>query len=443
MVGTTARNTGKMEGCRLDDRLNTSTGSLGLNIYLLFVVSWFLHLPSRVPFLGEIRFDFVLIAILSLLALLGRQKDEHPVSLTDKLLRILIAYSIMTIPFVNWPGSVVKVGLPSLTRAIVFYYFTISFIKTSRDLKRFLFVFLACQCWRVFEPLYLHVTEGYWGDVASMDSGSEILSRLSAAPHDHLNPNGLAFIICTVFPFLYYLSGLSWKHKVVFSGLTPAFLYCLAMTGSRSGVIALAGAFIMIVVKSKNRTALVIIGVLVALVAYSALAPDMKDRYLSILGEGEKNRGTFEWRVKGVEENTRIILRRPIFGHGLGTSRETNANFWGNDQVSHNLYAEIGQELGIAGLFIFILFIGSITNNFIRASKLYRIQNAVVFLKRVVDGMQVWLIMNIIFSFASYGLHSYEWYLFGGLSVVLVRIADSNRTDEIKAGDKTNRELCK
>lgn len=42
--------------------------------------------------------------------------------------------------------------------------------------------------------------------------------------------------------------------------------------------------------------------------------------------------------------------------------------------------------------------------------------------------MQVWLLMNILFSFASYGLSSYEWYLFGGLSVVTARLAKSTST---------------
>ena len=34
--------------------------------------------------------------------------------------------------------------------------------------------------------------------------------------------------------------------------------------------------------------------------------------------------------------------------------------------------------------------------------------------------------MNILFSFASYGLSSYEWYLFGGLIVVTKRLATEN-----------------
>jgi O-antigen ligase len=166
------------------------------------------------------------------------------------------------------------------------------------------------------------------------------------------------------------------------------------------------------------------VGVLVFVVGYWAVAPDMKDRYLSIFGEGEKNRATFEGRLEGVKGDFYVALRRPIFGHGLGTSREANANFSGNAQLSHNLYTEVGQELGIAGLLIFMLFVGSVSVNFVRANKLLSQQERLLFAGKLVDAMQVWLLMNIISSFASYGLSTYEWYLFGGLSVVVRRVSE-------------------
>jgi putative inorganic carbon (hco3(-)) transporter len=413
--------------------------NIPLKIYLLFVASWFLHLPSRVPFLGTMRFDFVLIGILCVFAVLGRDKNRPPASHTDKLLLVLIAYSVLTLPFVEWPGSVLRFGLPNFIKAIVFYYFTISFVKTERDVKSFMLVFLACQSWRVLEPLYLHITEGYWGDKASMMGGSEILDRLSSAPHDVVNPNGLASVICTIFPFIYYLAALSWKHRLAFAVLTPPLLYALALTGSRSGVVGLGIIFAGILMKSRNRIVLGVIGLVVVVIGYGALAPDMKDRYLSIFGEGEKNRATFEGRLQGIKGDIDVVLQRPIFGYGLGTSREANANIRGNDQLSHNLYTEVGQELGLVGLFIFLLFIGSITINFIKASKMYPVQEKVVFSKRVVYAMQVWLLMNIISSFASYGLSSYEWYLFGGLSVVMRTLSEVESAEGLVPAEAT---LC-
>jgi hypothetical protein len=87
------------------------------------------------------------------------------------------------------------------------------------------------------------------------------------------------------------------------------------------------------------------------------------------------------------------------------------------------LYAEAAVELGFIGMVIFILLIVSIISGFQHSKRAYAGQQTVTFLSRVLDAMQVWLLLNIAFSFASYGLTSYEWYLLGGLAVVLQRLA--------------------
>jgi putative inorganic carbon (HCO3(-)) transporter len=404
--------------------------STGLNIYLLFAVSWFLHLGARLPFLGLIRFDLLLVCVLTYMAFVsngGVSVSKRDASVggisTDRVLRILIAYSILTIPFVYWPGSVINTGIGNFIKAIVFYYFTVAFVRTEQDLKKLVFVFVTCQLVRILEPLYLHVTEGYWGDVAYMLAGTEALDRLSGAPSDVVNPNGLAFIICLVLPFLYLMAGLSWKGRVGAILLAPACIYALALTGSRSGIIGLLVVFLGIMAKAKRRVMWLISVVIIVVMGFPLLSSNMQDRYLSILGQGEKNAGTAEGRVTGVVDNFAVALHRPIFGHGLGTSREANANFGGNDQPAHNLYAEIAQELGYVGLVLFIVLLKSIYVGFNECKRAYSQPSVSVFLRKLVDCMQIVLIMNFIFSFASYGLSSYEWYFLGGMSVSMQRLA--------------------
>ena len=408
----------------------------GLNWYLLFVVSWFLHLPARLPILGSLHLDLLLVLILSVFAFLNKSDEVGPVNRTDKLLRILVVYSIVTIPFVYWPGSVIKTGLPNLIKAVVFFYFTIAFVRTEWDLRRFIFIFIASQILRILEPLYMHVTQGYWGSQASMSGGTEFLERLAGSPYDSVNPNGLAFIICTTLPFLYFMQSISWKHRLGFISMTPLLLYALLLTGSRSGLIALLIVYLAIVVKSRKRVLLLAGGIVALVVGFSNMSPDMQDRYLSIFGEGQKNAATADERIEGMKEQFWVVLHRPIFGHGLGTSPEANYHFTsagpyaGDDLPAHNLYLEVAQELGLVGLVIFILFMKSIVQGFIEGRKTWSRLGADTVLPRLIDAMQVWIAMNIVFSFASYGLCSYDWYLFGGLSIVIQRLGRKDALDD-------------
>ncbi|MGE3561479.1 MAG: O-antigen ligase family protein [Nitrospira sp.] len=413
------------------------TRDWGLNIYLLFAISWFLHLGARLPFLGVIRFDLLLVCILAYLAFMskgngsvGQADSSTDGTSTDKILRILVAYSILTIPFVYWPGSVINTGIGNFLKAIVFYYFTIAFVRTERDIKKFVLVFVICQLVRIIEPLYLHITEGYWGDVAYMLAGTEALDRLSGAPSDVINPNGLAFIICLVLPFLYLMAGFSWKNRIVAILLASTCLYTLALTGSRSGIVGLFVILLGILAKSKRRVMWVTSVVIIVIVSFPMLSANMQDRYLSVIGLGEKNAGTAEGRVSGVVDNFMVVLHRPVFGHGLGTSREANANFGTTDQPAHNLYAETAQELGLVGLLLLIGLLKSIYVGFNKCKRTYSQHNTSMFLRQLVDCMQIVLIMNFIFSFASYGLSSYEWYFLGGMSVSMQRLATEESGEE-------------
>jgi O-antigen ligase len=254
-------------------------------------------------------------------------------------------------------------------------------------------------------------------------ANQEWLDRLSGAPSDVINPNGLAFVICTVLPFLYFLQGTSWVNRLAFLCFTPAGLYALALTGSRTGFVTLIVIFLSILVKSRQRALIAVAGVLIFIIGLSALSPDQQDRYLSLFGLGEKNTVTVDGRIEGVKSNFAVTLRKPVFGHGLGTSLEANANFGHSAQRSHNLIAEVAQELGYVGLVLFLLFIKAIFSQFSEYQRRFAGGQGEGFLPRILDAMQVWLWTMLIASLATYGLTSYEWYLFAGFSVVMRRLS--------------------
>jgi O-antigen ligase len=108
------------------------------------------------------------------------------------------------------------------------------------------------------------------------------------------------------------------------------------------------------------------------------------------------------------------------------------------DQPAHNLYAEAAIELGFIGMVIFVVLIISIVGGFRECKRAYANQEAGSFLSRNVDAMQVWILLNIVFSFASYGVTSYEWYLLGGLAVAMQRFAAGASTVSNDTTDRSS-----
>ncbi len=400
--------------------------NVAFNLYLLFIASWFLRLPARVLLLGDIRFDLILIGIISILIFLnGHKFTGKKFSNISGILIILSIYIIISLPLVEWPGSVLNTGIPNFIKAIVFYFFTIHLIDTEKKLKTLLLTFLACQSVRILEPLYLHITTGYWGSQASM-ANWEFMNRLAGAPYDVVNPNGLAFIIVTVIPFFHYLSSNSFTNKLIYLSTLPFFLYALVLTGSRSGFIALIIILMGIIIKSQKKLLLTFIIMISAIIVFANLTPEQKDRYISIYDKNSQNYGTTQGRKEGVIKDFKVALDRPLVGHGLGTSAEATYHATGYGIISHNLYTEIMLELGIIGLMIFIFFIKAIIVNFHKSLKFFKKNmNRDSYLLNITHAMQVWLLMNIIFSFASYGLSGYQWYFFGGLSLVIRRLSEN------------------
>lgn len=403
-------------------------GSLAFVLFCIFIISYLLHLTSRIPALGALRFDLLLSGTTALAIFLGRSKSAklEVLNPASKLLLFLVGYSVVTLPLVEWPGSVLRTGLETFLKAACFYFFVVGTIRTESRLKTFLWIFVACQVFRALEPLYLHLTQGYWGSITHMGNW-EFLDRLSGAPHDTINPNGLAFVVVTALPILHFLvPPNTFVRKIVWLFLIGAMLYVLVLTSSRTGfvvVIFLAG---LLIYRSKRRALLITSMAVIALTGFALMDDLQRQRYFSLVSSDAKGAETSQGRVDGVLSDFKVALRRPLFGHGLGTSYEANANFRGNAQPSHNLYTEVAQELGFIGLIFFVVFLRRVISNCIRAQQSTPDRaspGGKNILREVGTSLQLLLLVYLVFSLASYGLSEPYLYLLGGLSVVVARLS--------------------
>lgn len=413
------------------------------SLFIALIITNLINLPNRIPGLGYARPTLLLISATTVLLFMS--KDSRPrvtPSNTSRLLLILIGYVLIAIPFAEWPGSALGTGVEGLLKAIVFFFFPLYLVNTYRRLKQLILVVVTCQIVRILEPLYLHIATGYWGSQAHI-GGGEFMDRLAGAPNDTINPNGLAFVIMTVLPFLHYLLGGSRRpvFKIAYVLFLPPLLYTLLLTGSRSGMVGLVVVYLFIIVRSRRPVPLIFGAVIAVAIMLPVMDANLKDRYLSLVSDNTRNAGTREGRVSGVIREFEIGMRRPIFGYGIGTSREANANFGGVDQMSHDLYTEVFIELGAVGLIIFLGVLFSIVRTVLgvrpairRIWMLAREMHAVSrtlrvrlhYYQRCAEALFVFTMMCMVFSLASYGLSEFYWYLTAGMAVSLLNVVWSD-----------------
>lgn len=406
------------------------TRNVAFYLFCVFIVSYFLHVTARVPLLGLMHFDLVLAGITAMAIVLARKttKGDLPSEMDPvaKRLWILVGYIVVTIPFVEWPGSVLH-NLETYAKSLCFFFFVVATVDTTRKLRVLLAIVVATQLWRVFEPLYMHVTSGYWGSMTSLGNW-EYMDRLAGSPYDIINPNGLGFVIIMTLPLLhFFIKPNTTARRLLWAAVACAMCYALVLSASRSAFLAFVFLCLFVIWRSKHRAPLLVVAIVGATFAVSLMTDLQRERYVSIYSHDAPGAATAQGRITGVIEDFKVSLRRPLFGHGLGTSREANANFHGNDMPSHNIYTEAAEELGYVGLALFLALIWS----FLRAcQKARQVVSATPikderlrFLQNVADSLLVVVAVDLFFSFASYGLSEPYWYFIGGLSVVTARLA--------------------
>ncbi|WP_292016616.1 O-antigen ligase family protein [Marinobacter sp. HL-58] len=416
-------------------------------LYLYFILDFFLRFSSRIPGYGVIRPTLVAVVVISLLLFLQREKlrgrFNDPIF---KALFVLFGYIVISLPLVEWPGSVIRSNLDPFIKAVVFLFFTALIVDTEKRLKWFIGVFVFCQVFRVLEPLYMNITQGYWGSSTHL-SGGDFADRLAGAPADVINPNELGFVIATAIPFLHYLLWpLGWKSKLIYLVLMPAMLYALLLTMSRGAFVALLVVAFLVFKESRHKMGLIVMAVVLVIGALNVMTPLQKDRYLSLVDSNTAGGASADGRLRGMVGEFKLGLTRPVAGHGLGTTPEAKYHKWGSTKASHNLYAEIVIELGLIGFVIFLRFLYQIARRLsvVRSRFAALDKNNQSYYSRLNKCLIAVFWMYAVYSLNYWGLSQYYWYLLGGLVIAFGRLvshelsascelsSSSRHTDEVR-----------
>lgn len=293
-------------------------------------------------------------AVLALVV--GRASRGRQVSTTTPELVLVVALAVWmlaTAPFSTWPGGAVAVFTDMFSKVIVVFALIINIITTRERFERFVTIIAAGTSFIAVRALFdyvrgINLVEG---------------DRLSSSSGLFGNPNDLALNMVAFLPLAFVIA-LQRKEALARAvGLLgiPAIILSIIFAKSRGGTIGLVVMVLIFLYKMRRVRPGIAGMVLLAVVAGMPLLPsNFTARMSSIFHAEEDPTGSREARKQLLREGYQAFLDNPVMGIGAGQftnyKPDERQGAW---RETHNAPLQVASELGLPGIIIFTLIIGS------------------------------------------------------------------------------------
>jgi len=273
-----------------------------------------------------------------------------------KMVLAILGLCVISVPFSVWPGHSFSVAIEGFPRTVLFFFLLIYAVNNFSDLHKLIWAFIVGGILLAFFTI--------------TPDGS---GRMSAS-HTY-DPNDIAMLFVVTLPIVYFfMSSIKGLAKIILFGTLMILLFAFILTVSRGGFIGLMVITLLILFKDKYRSWMVKMVVMALLVmAFVQFAPDTYwDRIKTIMTYEEDYNMTAEHGRKQLWlSGLGLMFENPITGvgagafmFGLGHSLGDEGGKW---LTAHNAFIQIGAELGIGGL---ILFVSLILTSFLSLKRL-------------------------------------------------------------------------
>ncbi len=299
--------------------------------------------------LGDSRLSYwiALVTIYSYFLHKGRKGYAIPKTKENLLMLlfgifILLSYYFSLIPERSWPFSL-------LFGKIIIFYFLISAVVDSE--KRF-----RIMLW------ILVLTFSYyaiWTNKRFIFEGIKMVEGPGAWDSLYRDRNTFSLLFVTALPICFFMRYIV-KHKflqISLWGIIPVLMHAIIATFSRGGYLGMLAVGAFSITKMKNKW----IALLLILVAIPMLmrmqGVEHRERIHTILVTGEEQEYSSKRRIESWRAASQMIKDYPLTGIGLNNFQIFEKNYRaepGGGRVTHNTFLQIGAEIGIPAMLLFI-----------------------------------------------------------------------------------------
>jgi O-antigen ligase len=254
---------------------------------------------------------------------------------------------LITIPFAYWRGGAFDAVVTKFSKGVIVAMLIGLIVSKLFEIRRLLFIQAGSVALVATLSVLAHRTLG--GRLWGIQKG--ILE----------NPNDLAINIAINFPLcvaFMFAAKNGFKKALWIIGLI-FMLYCVLITYSRSGLIALVITMLVCLweygIKQKRVVLVLSAGLMGILgLGIALMTPHFIARMSSLVNgnvAGSGDHGSLEAREILLRQSISLALHHPLLGVGPGNFPVVTSEW----RVAHNSYTELAAEAGFPALFLFLL----------------------------------------------------------------------------------------
>jgi O-Antigen ligase len=387
-------------------------------IWFLGGYMWlYVHRPFEYyGFLGELQLERVYMLVMLAFWVVSPAKGLLPN-------RLHLALALFTVAIVVcWVASPWREQgydtLENYLKVMVFYTLVVTTVRDERGLRKLVALYLLAV------GLYMgHSMLEYLHGRYEWRQG---IRRMIGVDVTYYDPNAFASTLLLSLPLTlpFWAEARGWLARLPLLAYTAAACGCILLTGSRSGFMGLClfGACCLLLSRHRVRGLVVASAAVVVLVC--AMPGYLAERFLTIVDSSHGPRIAQEsalGRLAGFAEGMRLWGDNLLLGVGPGVFRlATKGGF-----NSHNVYGQVGGELGVLGVAAFLALLACFLTNGLAARRLYRAQprRPRDFPFYTTRAVAVTVLLLLFTGMAGHNLYRYNWVWLAAFQAIALHCA--------------------
>jgi probable O-glycosylation ligase (exosortase A-associated) len=384
---------------------------------LFFTFMVYVSPQTYLSFLHPFRLALVSAA----LALFSHFCSKGPKLKFDAETRCVIfiaLWSLISVPKSIWPGGSLEFFLGQFSKVIITYVLLANVLKSVSSIKKLMGYMVVFCAFIALQGINNYLSGNFIG-YGRIEGTGAILAA---------NSNDLALTLNLIIPLAMGLAEMAQerRQRLLWYSLAVLSVVGVVVSFSRGGFVVLAViGFIWLRQRAKiSGFKIYVLALLLVLCVLPMLPGGYTDRLSTIFNFSEDKTGSANARWRGTKAALDVMADHPITGVGLGMNILAMKGRGLGWIHTHNVYLEIGADIGIPGMIVFIFLLFRLIKNMSIIKKAHLSEHRKPAVAVLAHSVQTSLIGFAVAGFLHPVSYHFYFYYLAGFAVAIKHVED-------------------